>query len=219
TVRGAARRQELAVRASLGASKGRLVRQLVIESLVLAAIAAVTGLVLARWSTRALVALTEGALSFGTSTPVALDATCLAFTLVVSTLTALAFGLIPASQAGSAEPQSTLGRQSRGGTADRAQHRLRSALVIAEVALAIVVFAGAGPLLRTFTNLVNVDLGFRPAETITMRLFLGDRDAAYRVRLIDEILRRVEAVSGVKAAGTIQFLRSEEHTAAPQTHR
>jgi putative ABC transport system permease protein len=206
TVRGAARRQELAVRASLGASKGRLVRQLVIESLVLAAIAAVTGLVLARWSTRALVALTEGALSFGTSTPVALDATCLAFTLVVSTLTALAFGLIPASQAGSAEPQSTLGRQSRGGTADRAQHRLRSALVIAEVALAVVLIVGAGLLLRTFTTLVNVDLGFRPAETITMRLFLGDRDAAYRVRLIDEILRRVEAVSGVKAAGTIQFL-------------
>ena len=123
TVRGAARRQELAVRASLGASKGRLVRQLVIESLVLAALAAVIGLVLARWSTRALVALTEGALSVGTTRPVELDATCLAFTLVISTLTALAFGLIPALQAGSAEPQAILGRQSRGGTADRAQQR------------------------------------------------------------------------------------------------
>jgi predicted permease len=206
TVRGAARRQELAVRASLGASKGRLVRQLVIESLVLATIAAVTGLVLARWSTRALVALTEGALSFGTTRPVELDATCLAFTLAISTLTALAFGLIPASQAGNAEPQAALGRHSRGGTADRVQHHLRSALVVAEVALAVVLMVGAGLLLRTLTGLVSVDLGFRPAETITMRLFLGDRDAEYRVRLMDEILRRVDAVPGVKAAGTIQFL-------------
>ncbi len=206
TVRGAARRQELAVRASLGASKGRLVRQLVIESLVLAALAAVIGLVLARWSTRALVALTEGALSVGTTRAVELDATCLAFTLVISTLTALAFGLIPALQAGSAEPQAILGRQSRGGTADRAQQRLRGALVVAEVALAVVLIVGAGLLLRTFSSLVSVDLGFRPAQTITMRLFLGDRDADYRVRLVDEILRRVDAVPGVEAAGTIQFL-------------
>ncbi len=206
TVRGAARRQELAVRASLGASKGRLVRQLVIESLVLAAIAATAGLVLARWSTPALIALTEGALSFGTAQPIELDARCLGFTLVISTITALAFGLIPAWQAGAAEPQTTLGRQSRGGTADRTQHHLRSALVIAEVALAVVLIVGAGLLLRTVARLASVDLGFRPADTLTMRLFLGDRDDEYRVRLLDEILRQVETVPGVDAAGTIQFL-------------
>ena len=65
---------------------------------------------------------------------------------------------------------------------------------------------GAGLLLRTFSSLVSVDLGFRPAQTITMRLFLGVRDADYRVRLVDEILQRVDAVPGVEAAGTIQFL-------------
>ncbi len=206
TVRGAARRQELAVRASLGASKGRLVRQLVIESLVLAALAAAGGLLLARWSIRALVTLTEGALTIGTTRPVELDASCLAFTLIVATLTALAFGVIPAAQAGSASPQATLGRQSRGGTADRVQQRLRGALVIAEVSLAVTLIVGAGLLLRTFTSLVRVDLGFRPAQALTMRLFLGVRDDVYRVRLVDEIVKRVEDVPGVQAAGTIQFL-------------
>ena len=151
-------------------------------------------------------ALTEGALSIGTTRAVELDDDLLAFTLVISTLTALAFGLIPALQAGSAEPQAILGRQSRGGTADRAQQRLRGALVVAEVALAVVLIVGAGLLLRTFSSLVSVDLGFRPAQTITMRLFLGVRDADYRVRLVDEILQRDEDVPGVEAAGTIQFL-------------
>ena len=206
TVRGAARRQELAVRASLGASKGRLVRQLIIESLVLAALAAAGGLLLARWSIRALVTLTEGALTIGTTRPVELDASCLAFTLIVATMTALAFGLIPAAQAGSASPQATLGRQSRGGTADRVQQRLRGGLVIAEVALAVTLIVGAGLLLRTFSSLARVDLGFRPAQTLTMRLFLGLRDESYRVRLVDEIVTRVDAVPGVQAAGTIQFL-------------
>ena len=107
---------------------------------------------------------------------VELDATCLAFTLVVSTLTALAFGLIPAAQAGSAEPAGHLGRQSRGGTADRAQHACAARSSIAEVALAVVLIVGAGLLLRRSASLVRVDLGFRPAQTITMRLFLGVRD-------------------------------------------
>src|SRR6185312_5252235 len=109
------------------------------------------GLLVARWAMRALIVLTAGALSAGTTTPVELDATCVVFTLIVSTLTALAFGLIPAYQAGSAEPQAVLGRQGRGGTADRRQHRLRGVLVVAEVAIAVVLIVGAGLLLRTFS--------------------------------------------------------------------
>ena len=205
TVRGAARRQELAVRASLGASKGRLVRQLVIESLVLAALAAAGGLLLARWSIRALVTLTEGALTIGTTRPVELDASCLAFTLIVATLTALAFGVIPAAQAGSAEPagharppKPRRHRRSRTATAPR-RHGDRGGLAGRHL-------DRAGLLLRTFTSLVRVDLGFRPAQALTMRLFLGVRDDVYRVRLVDEIVKRVEDVPGVQAAGTIQFL-------------
>ncbi len=204
--RGVGRRGELAVRASLGASRARLVRQLVIESLVLAAIGGAAGLFLASWATRALVSLTEGALTIGTTAPIRLDSTCLAFTIGLSTMTALVFGLVPAWQASRVEPGAALGRQTRGGTADRRQHRVQRALVIGEVSLAVVLLVGAGLLLRTFSTLVHVDVGFQPSETITMRLFLGDRAPEVRVALLDRILDRVGALPGVKAASSIQFL-------------
>jgi predicted permease len=204
--RGLGRRGELAVRASLGASRPRLVRQLVIESLVLAALGGATGLLVAYWASQALVTLTAGALAVGTTEPIRLDTTCLAFTILLSTGTALLFGLLPARQATGVKPQEALREQSRGGTPDRRHHRMRSLLVVAEVALALVLLVGAGLLLRTFSSLVRVNLGFQPAETITMGLFLGMGTPEARVALVDRILDRVEALPGVKAAGTIQFL-------------
>jgi predicted permease len=204
--RGIGRRGELAVRASLGASRGRLVRQLAIESLTLAAAGGAVGLVLAYWATRSLTALTGDALAVGTSVPIALDATCLAFTMAVSVVTAFAFGLVPAWQASRVNPQAALSERSRGGTADRTHHRLRSLLVVWEVAAAIVLMVGAGLLLRTFSSLTHVSLGFEPADTITMRLFLGDHPDDYRVALLERMVERVEGLPGVKAAGTIQFL-------------
>jgi putative ABC transport system permease protein len=204
--RGMSRRGELAVRASLGASRGRLVRQLVIESLLLAAVGGAAGIIVAYWATTALVILTAGALTAGSIEPIRLDSTCLTFALVVSTLTALAFGLLPAWQASHVPPQAALQAQSRGGTADRRHHRMRSLLVITEVALSVVLLVGAGLLLRTFATLARVNLGFQTAETISMSLFLGMRPPDARVALVDQILDRVEALPGVKAASTIQFL-------------
>jgi putative ABC transport system permease protein len=204
--RGVGRRGELAVRASLGASRGRLVRQLVIESLVLAMSGGAAGLALAYWATRALVTLTAGALSVGSTEPIALDSTCLAFTLVVSTVTALVFGLVPARQASRVDPQLALRDQTRGATADRRQHRMRGLLVMTEVVLAVVLLVGSALLLRTFSRLVKVDLGFRSAETIVMGIFVGVRPAETRVALVDQILDRIETVPGVKGASTIQFL-------------
>jgi predicted permease len=206
TARGIRRRGELAVRASLGASRGRLVRQLIIESLVLSSLGGAAGLVLAHWGTLALAMLTAGALTVGSSEPIRLESTCLVFTLVISTGTALVFGLLPAWQASHVEPQMALPERTRGGTIDRRQHRMRSALVVTEVAMAVVLLVGAGLLLRTFSRLVRVDLGFQPAETITMGLFLGSRPPEARIALVDQILERVEALPGVKAASTIQFL-------------
>ena len=200
------RRGELAVRASLGASRGRLVRQLIIESLVLSSLGGAAGLVLAYGGTRALVTLTADALTAGSIEPIRLESTCLAFTLVVSTMTALVFGLLPAWQASRVEPQMALRERTRGGTADRRHHRIRSALVVTEVAMAVVLLVGAGLLLRTLSRLVRVDLGFQPARTITMKLFLGARPDEARVALVDQILDRIEALPGVKAASTIQFL-------------
>jgi predicted permease len=204
--RGLARRGEFAVRAALGASSQRLVRQLVIESLVLSSCGGLVGLAMAYWITPALGALSAGALTAETFEPVGVDAACLFFSLAVSTATALAFGLVPARQAGGVDPQAALHERTRSATPDRRHHRTRSVLVITQVALAIVLLVGAGLLLRTLSSLGRVDLGFDPAGTVTMGLFLGGRPPETRVAVIDRILDRVEALPGVQAAGTIQFL-------------
>jgi len=204
--RGLARRGEFAVRAALGATRGRLVRQLIVESVVLSSFGGLAGFVLAHWAIQALVALTAGALTVGLSEPVRLNETCLFFTLVASIATALAFGLVPALQASHMNPEMALRERSRGSVGDRRHHRIRKILVVAEVALAVVLLIGAGLLLRTFSSLVRVDLGFRPEGTVTMGMFLGVRPPAARIAALDQILDRVEEVPGVKAAGTIQFL-------------
>ena len=204
--RGIGRRGEFAVRAALGASRGRLVRQLMIESFVLSSCGGAAGLLIAYWATQALVALSAGALTAGTAEPISLNVSCLIFTFVVSTVTALAFGLVPARQASRVDPQAALRERTRGATSDRRHHRVRSVLVVAEVALALVLLVGAALLLRTLSSLVHVELGFQPAETLTMGLFLGGRPPEARSAVIDQILDRVEGVPGVKSAGTIQFL-------------
>jgi predicted permease len=204
--KGIARRSELALRAALGASRVRLVRQLAIESLVLSLWGGAAGLAVAYLATRALVSLTAGTLSVATTEPIGLDRACVVFTLVVSTLTSLVFGLVPALQASHADPHTALRERARGATVDRRHHRMRQVLVVTEVALAVVLLVGAGLLLRTFSSLVAVSLGFQPAHTLTMNLFLGDRPAAVRMSVVEQILEHVEAVPGVKAAGTIQFL-------------
>jgi putative ABC transport system permease protein len=204
--RGFGRRSEFAVRTALGAGRGRLVRQLVIESLVVSFCGGAAGIAFAFWATQALVALNAGALTAGISEPIGLDAISLIFTLVVSTTTALVLGLAPARQASRVDPQAALREQTRGATTGRRHHRVRKILVAAEVALAVVLLVGAGLLLRSLSSLVRVDLGFQPAETLTMGLFLGLRPPETRSAVIDQILDRVEAVPGVRAAGTIQFL-------------
>ena len=203
--RGIARRSEFALRAALGASRRRLARQLVVEGLVLSACGAAAGLVMAFWATHALESIAAGALTANIAEPIRIDVRCLLFTLAASTVTALAFGLAPARQAGRVSAEA-IRERTRSATGDRAHHRVRSLLVVTEVALALVLLVGAGLLLRTLSNLASVDLGFQPAATITMNLFLGLRPPETRVAAIDQILDRVEAVPGVKAAGTIQFL-------------
>ena len=204
--RGISRRGEFAVRAALGASRARLVRQLVIESIVLSTCGGAAGLLVAYWAIHALVALTAGALMPATSEPIRLDAACLFFTFATSAVTALAFGLVPALQASHVDPQTALRERTWGATGDRRHHRIRSVLVVTEVALAVVLLVGAGLLLRTLSNLVRVNLGFQPAGTVTMGLFLGVRPPEARIAVIDQILDRVEGLPDVKAAGTIQFL-------------
>jgi predicted permease len=206
TARGVARRGEFALRASLGASPSRLVRQLVIESLVLSSCGASVGLALAHAATRTLTALSGNALMGAVPGPVHLDLVSVAFTVTIAIATALAFGLLPAREASQANAQEAIRHRTRSATSDREHHRMRSALVVFQVALAVVLLVGAGLLFRTFSNLSGVDLGFQPAGTVTTSLFLGVRPPDTRATVLNQILDHVESLPGVQAAGTIQFL-------------
>jgi putative ABC transport system permease protein len=202
--RGVSRRRELALRASLGASRGRMVQQLLIESLMLAGMGCVLGTLLGFAASRALVLLAQDALAFGQMADVKLDPRVLAFTLAISILAAVVFGLIPAWRSSSFDLQTALKEQGGGGEA-RGRERLRAVFVIGEVALAVVLLVGAGLLLRTFSHLLSVDLGFRPEQVLTMRmLVLGD--PSHRANLVESVLDRVENLPQVQAVGTIQFL-------------
>jgi predicted permease len=208
--RGIGRRGEFALRAALGAGRWRLIRQLTIESFVLAACGGAAGLAIAYWATRALVAMSGSALTGGIAGPgpIGLDFTSLLFTFAISAITTMVFGLAPARQASRVDPQAALKERTRGAGAsgDRRHHRLRGALVITQVALAMLLLIGAGLLLRSLSSLMRVDLGFQPARTITMGLFLGIRPPETRVAMLEQMVDRVQNLPGVKAAGTIQFL-------------
>jgi putative ABC transport system permease protein len=204
--RGVARRAELGVRASLGASRGRLARQLVVESLVLSLAGGALGLALAYAAIQILATLTAGALTARVPGEVSLDVPSLLFAMAASVATALFFGLLPAREASHTDPTVAMRQRTRSATSDRRHHRIRSGLVVVEVALAVVLLVGAGLLFRTFSNLSRVDLGFHPEGTVTAGLFLGLRPPEARVAVLDQILDGVEQLPGVQAAGTIQFL-------------
>jgi len=203
--RGVGRRSELALRASLGASRGRLVQQLVAESVALSTMGGALGLFLSSWASRALVFLAQDAVTFGQLADVRFDARVLAFTVALSFLTAIVFGLAPAWQTSRFELQAALKEHGRSPGDSRSQRRFRAALVVGEVALAVVLLVGAGLLLRTFSRLLEVKLGFQPEQVLTMRMFVTG-DAVRRSSLVESVLDRVETLPEVRTVGTIQFL-------------
>lgn len=201
--RGVGRQGEMALRASLGASRRRLIGQLLIESLALSVLGGALGLVVGIWASRTLVMIAKDAVAFGQMDGVSFDARVLIFTVLVTLLTAVVFGLAPAWQLSKFDLQAALNK--RGGGANRHQRRLGSALVVGEVALAVVLLVGAGLLLQTFSHLLEVKLGFEPEHVLTMRtMVMGD--PAHRANLTESVLDRMESLPGVRAAGTIQFL-------------
>ncbi len=198
--RGVRRRGEFAVRAALGAGQTRMVRQLLTESLLLAAAGGALGMVVAEWGVRGLMALSPPglprAVAIGVNGPV------FAFGLVISTLVGLAFGLIPALQAARVDPQRDLQQGSRHSTGG---HRVtRSTLVVTEVALALVLLVSAGLLLRSLNHLFAVDVGFDASHLLTMRVQESghryDKDTD-RLRFFEQALEAVRRVPGVSSAG------------------
>ncbi len=203
--RALVRGREMAVRTALGASRGRVVRQLLTESVVLGALAGVVGLLLALVGTKALIALVPE--NIPRAATIELDGVVLAFTLGMSLLTGVFFGLVPALQASQANPANALRDGARGNVGGK--HRLRNSLVVVEVALALVLLIGAGLLLQSFARLGQVDPGFRTERLLTARVSLPDSGYA-DIRKVavfhDQLLTRIRALPGVKSASAVMPL-------------
>ncbi len=202
--RGAARRREIAIRTALGAGRGRVIRQLLTESVLLAAFGGASGLMLAWLSFAGLMRLVPSAESVGA---LSLDARVLSFTLLLSVFTGLLFGLAPAARASSAHPGEALKAGAAAGTGPR--NRLRSGLVIAEVALACVLCLGAGLLLRSYERLARIDPGFRPEQVTTLRITLAasnDQPLNYLPAFYQRVVERVEKLPGVSHAGLCRYI-------------
>ncbi len=204
--RASTRQAELAVRAGLGAGRGRLVRQLLTESAILGLLGGAVGLLLAYWGTRALVAAQPA--DIPRLDEVGIDRTVVLFTTGIALVTGLAFGVAPALQATGARLMNAL-RSGGRGAGDGGGQRIRSGLVVAEMALAVVLLTGAGLLIRSFVELTRVDTGFQPERAAAFRVtFQG---AAYEkgdlVRnRVDELLERVGALPGVTAVAATTSL-------------
>ena len=198
--RGEERRAEIAVRAALGASRARIVRQLLVESLVLGVLGAVFGLVLGAWMLRAFLALSTMPLG---GQIVALDGRVLAFTAVLGLLTPLVFGVLPALQASRLDLRSTILEGGRGSlTAGR--RTVRNLLVAAEAGIALVLLVGSALLIRSFWNLLSVDAGFDPAGVAAIEVAVPMTKystAESSARFYEQLLDRIRAVPGVEAAG------------------
>jgi putative ABC transport system permease protein len=194
-----ARHREIAIRAALGAGRRRILQQLLVESVILAGAGGVVGAGLATWAVKLFVA------SQPATVPridlIAVDGRVLAFTAVISVATGLLFGLMPAIRSSAADLLSTIKDSSRG--TGRRGSRVRSVLVVAEVAMALMLLVGAGLMVRSFGRLMSVDLGFDPEHVVTARLTLPERrypELAQWTAFHRELLRRIRSISGVEAA-------------------
>ena len=199
--RAAAREKEMALRAALGAGRLRLLRQLLTESMLLAALGGAVGWLIAHWGAKLIATLDPFALP--RINEVTVDGRVLGFALLATLVTGLLFGIAPALQL----PQRTLHSALKEGgrsTTGAQRRRLRHALVVAEVALALIVLVGAGLLFNSFWRLLRVEHGFDPQNVITFNLFLSPTryaEGAQQTNFLQQVLERVNTVPGVRAAG------------------
>ena len=211
--RASARSKEFAMRGALGASRGRIVRQLLTESLVLSSAGAVFGLMLAAvlvsWLAH------QGAIALPLLSTLHIDAAALGWTVLIAVFAAVVFGLVPGLRIASGNLQESLKDAGPGASASRKHERIRSILVVSEVALACMLLVGAGLLLRSFINVLNVDLGFQPDRAAAIKVKYddsvpgdknGDLSAAKRGVIFQQILARVGSLPGVEGAGMVDYL-------------
>ncbi|HTQ56845.1 MAG TPA: ABC transporter permease [Bryobacteraceae bacterium] len=210
--RTAARRRELVIRAALGGGRGRLLRQSLIESTLLAILGGAAGLLVAQWGTLLLAAAKPAALVRFQG--ISVDAPVVAFGFIVSVLTGVIFGLVPAMHAAAPDIAGTLSQRTRSDTFGPAAHGFRRILVVSQMALALILLAGAGLLIKGFARLRAVDPGFNPARLVSIYIQLPatryaeiPKQTTFRRELLD----RLNAIPGVKAAmvGDVPLTGSE----------
>ncbi len=202
--RASVRGKEMALRAAMGASRVRIIRQLLTESSLLAGLGGLFGLLIAQWGTEALIRTVPQ--NIPRISNIQLDAAVLAFTLIVSLATGLIFGLVPAWQASVVDLNTALKTGARAGTGGEHKHRLRNALVVSEIALALVMLVCAGLLIQSFARLGRVSPGVQTERLLTARIQLPS--AAYpknenMIAFFDQFLPRIRALPGVQSASTI----------------
>jgi len=208
--RTAARAKEFAVRGALGASRGRIVRQLLIESLVLSSSGAALGLGLAA----ALIAWLahQGSLALPLLSTLRIDSQALGWTILVAVFTAMMFGLLPGFRMASGNLQEALKDSGAGAGLGRKHERVRAGLVVSEVALACVLLVSAGLLMRSFLKVLDVDLGFQPDRAASIKVDYDDSAPSYeasvakRSEIFQQVLARVSALPGVETAGMADYL-------------
>lgn len=221
--RTAARSKEFAMRTALGAGRGRLIRQLLTESLILSGAGALLGLGIAFAVIEFL--SHQGSIALPLLSDLQIDGATLTWTLAIATVSGAAFGLAPGLKMSSGNLQETLKDSGSGAGEGRKHEGLRSALVVSEVALACVLLVGAGLLLRSFLRILDVDLGFEPSHAAAISVDYDDGgDAAKLGAIWQEIIHRVEAIPGVETAGITDSLplsrnRSWNIQAKGQTYR
>lgn len=198
--RAAGRRQEIVIRSALGARRGRLVRQMLTESTLLSLMGGAFGLVLAKWGIDLLTALKPANLPRLTS--IGIDGWVLAFTLGVSVLTGVVFGLLPALSASKLDVNEALKEGGRASTAGLGRQRVRSLLVVTEIALALVLLIGAGLLIKSLWRLSTIDPGFNSENLLTMRIELPEsryKEIPRQTNFRERALEAMNALPGVQA--------------------
>ncbi len=206
-VRASARRREMSILSALGATRWQVVKQLLFESALLAAAGGALGVFLSRFGVRGLLALTPA--NVQRTGEIGLDASVLAFTALISLMAAIATGLAPALSITHGDLARQLNEGSRGSTEGPRGKALRTGLVIVEVALCLVLLAGAGVLLKSFSKVQTVDPGFDPHGVLAVRLSLPKNHYPHLAdvtRFYDALLIRVQTLPGVSTAGLIQML-------------
>ena len=211
--RGVKRQRELSIRAALGASRSRLVRQLLTESMLIGSLGCAAGLMIAYAGIRLIVGLAPGDVPHLDT--VTIDARIVAFAMGLAALASMLFGLAPSLQLSRLRLRQSLADGGRTATMGAVRHAVGVTLVVAEIALSLVLLVGASLLVRSFVTLVNVDPGFRKDNLLALQVFAFDRKptAEHRIAFFEETLRRMNSLPGVTGAAAVQsppmFLKND----------